>query len=311
MRISKANIDKYENRPSKIKLGWRERGNYGKCEKLTYKKYYRKINFFDECKRFINHSIGRNFDKVFHEFCQKYPKIVCGIKTRDHFFWLFEDRFPLFYIDEQKRIQKYKLDPKPKKYVEFVEDDVDELEYMVEINRAVIDEMNFRLFFIGKLPRFYYDLLYKERNRFISCDHYYKIMHNFHVDTYMLRCFIKEQCEKDRKLYQLLWNEMSNELSESGGIFRKVMITPTKRFYKGDKEFYRYYAELEDSRKKTERERKKRIKEQQENLLHDITEIRKRKELEKNLIDRDRHGFDDESFKGDFYHGQKRKKEKK
>ena len=38
MRISKANIDKYENRPSKIKLGWRERGNYGKCEKLTYKK---------------------------------------------------------------------------------------------------------------------------------------------------------------------------------------------------------------------------------------------------------------------------------
>lgn len=309
--MNEKQLERFENQPQKVKVGWKLHEN-GKCEKLDSRRYWHRIDFFDECKRFINHSVGKHFDKAFHEFCQKYPKFVCGINTRDHFMWYFEvrDRYAVFYLDKQKRIQKYKLDPKPKKYVDFVEDDVDELEYMIEINRAVIDEMSFRLFFLNRIPRYYYDLLYKDRNRFISCAQYNKIMHHFHMDTYMLRSFIKEECEKNRYLFHLLWIEMSNELRESGGIFRKVMITPTKRFYKGDKEFQRYYAELKDSTNKVQRERKKRIKEQHENLLHDITEKRKLQEREKNLIDRDRLGFDNESFKGDFYHGQKRKKKK-
>ena len=35
---------------------------------------------------------------------------------------------------------------------------------------------------------------------------------------------------------------------------------------------------------------------------------RKKKEEDKNIIDRDRLGFDEDSFRGEFYHGQKRKK---
>ena len=35
---------------------------------------------------------------------------------------------------------------------------------------------------------------------------------------------------------------------------------------------------------------------------------RKAAEIAKNIIDRDRLGFNDESFKGEFYHEQKRKK---
>ena len=45
-----------------------------------------------------------------------------------------------------------------------------------------------------------------------------------------------------------------------------------------------------------------------ETLLHDLENEKKRKELVKNIVDRDRHGFDENSFIGEPYHGQKRKK---
>ena len=53
MRISKANIDKYENRPSKIKLGWRERGNYGKYDTDKYIQYNTLIIFIDHTYPFL------------------------------------------------------------------------------------------------------------------------------------------------------------------------------------------------------------------------------------------------------------------
>ena len=45
-----------------------------------------------------------------------------------------------------------------------------------------------------------------------------------------------------------------------------------------------------------------------EDLPGIFPELKEQIEDEKNNIDRDRLGFDEESFKGDFYHGQKRKK---
>lgn len=73
-------------------------------------------------------------------------------------------------------------------------------------------------------------------------------------------------------------------------------------------EYIRYKKERSDSRRKVERERKKESEEYNDDLLFRIEYKRKQAEEEKNNIDRDRLGFDEESFKGDFYHGQKRKK---
>lgn len=73
-------------------------------------------------------------------------------------------------------------------------------------------------------------------------------------------------------------------------------------------EYIRYKKERSDSRRKVERERKKESEEYNDDLLFRIEYKRKQVEDEKNNIDRDRLGFDEESFKGDFYHGQKRKK---
>ena len=59
---------------------------------------------------------------------------------------------------------------------------------------------------------------------------------------------------------------------------------------------------------KEEREKKKLNEETISTLLWSIEDKRKVDELAKDIITRDRLGFDDESFKGEFYHGQKRKK---
>ena len=58
---------------------------------------------------------------------------------------------------------------------------------------------------------------------------------------------------------------------------------------------------------KEEREKKKLNEETVSTLLWSIEDKRKADELAKDIITRDRLGFDDESFKGEFYYGQKRK----
>ena len=76
----------------------------------------------------------------------------------------------------------------------------------------------------------------------------------------------------------------------------------------GTNEYIKYKAEEKDRKNKKEREKKKLNEETISTLLWSIEDKRKADELAKNIINRDRHGFDDESFKGEFYHGQKRKK---
>ena len=61
------------------------------------------------------------------------------------------------------------------------------------------------------------------------------------------------------------------------------------------------------SSRKAHREYKKQQKEIQYSFLTK-DEQRRIKERETDLVKRDSHGFNDESFKGEYYHGQKRKK---
>lgn len=73
-------------------------------------------------------------------------------------------------------------------------------------------------------------------------------------------------------------------------------------------EYIRYKKECSDRKRKENRERKKEREEYNESLLFRLENNKKCREEEKNNIDRDRLGFDEESFKGEPYHGQKRKK---
>ena len=72
-------------------------------------------------------------------------------------------------------------------------------------------------------------------------------------------------------------------------------------------EYYRWKKETKDKSKKTQRERDKERNAKNETLLHDLEQNKKYKERVKDIVDRDRLGFDEHSFKGEAYHGQKRK----
>lgn len=73
-------------------------------------------------------------------------------------------------------------------------------------------------------------------------------------------------------------------------------------------EYRQYKKERQDKKHKEQREYKRQKDEYNESLLYCIEYNRKRKEEEKNNIDRDRLGFDENSFIGEGYHGQQRKK---
>lgn len=72
--------------------------------------------------------------------------------------------------------------------------------------------------------------------------------------------------------------------------------------------YYQWNKERKDRKNKEQRFRDKINEERNETLLHDLEQKKKDKERAKDIVDRDRFGFDENSFKGEFYHGQKRKK---
>ena len=70
----------------------------------------------------------------------------------------------------------------------------------------------------------------------------------------------------------------------------------------------RYLSERSQKINAANRIRKQENEKKLSTLLSDITHKRNYVDEEKNRVDRDRLGFDENSFKGEFYHGQKRKK---
>ena len=81
--------------------------------------------------------------------------------------------------------------------------------------------------------------------------------------------------------------------------------------YPGTPEYDRIMAERRDARRKAIREYKRENEEYLSNLLGSIDADRKAREVQENSIRIAKHGFDEnESFRGDEYHGQKRKKHK-
>lgn len=85
--------------------------------------------------------------------------------------------------------------------------------------------------------------------------------------------------------------------------------TPAKMYYfKDNNEWKQWQKEKKDKINKQNRERERLKKAEDEMILCYIENNKKLKEREKDVIDRDRFGFNEESFKGEPYHGHKRKK---
>lgn len=90
--------------------------------------------------------------------------------------------------------------------------------------------------------------------------------------------------------------------------FELAQDIETKVYKDKSKDYRKWKKETSDAKAKEQREIQRDKQHILETLIHDIESEKKLKEEARNIIDRDRLGFNDDSFKGEFYHGQKRKK---
>lgn len=232
-------------------------------------------NYWQQCKRIdalLDKSIGKPFDEIYSKVCHEYPKMIrWGMTLKDYFnnqfkpncYWGRGKSGP-YYVDENGLIQENKPEPRRKKKYTIIRDINKEPEYRVNHNEIQnqITLMNTIYYTMGKDA--YYRLLDSET---ISERFYNDLKQATHYD-YAL----------DKIIDKMVWRYVYD-----------------KNLHKT--EYKRIKAEDKDFQKKRERENKKLREEQRDGLVQYLTWIRKNKDRENDVQNRDRHGFDNKSFK--------------
>lgn len=317
MKIALSQIENFENTPSKLKIQWKERKNGRRRELVNDKEYYHFSDFYDECKRFIRAKVGCNFDTAFSEFCQKYPKFVNGINTRAYFMDEFRRGvhntyfFNEFEIDNQNRIQLVKRQKRERKGITYY--DGNDVEIGILINTTLLNHPKIFSYFCNKVDKDTFMMLYYGNGE-ITPEQYRKIFWRNHADEYSLSTLIEEIMRERRRMAYKGFNWQPNATYVQRALYHLF-----KEYYKGgkvtihkkDKDYDKIRYELKDLKRKENRELKRLRREDAENILGTVFERRKERdrikaaeERARDIITRDRLGFDEYSFKGETKYGE-------
>ena len=116
--------------------------------------------------------------------------------------------------------------------------------------------------------------------------------------------------EEYKKVYELLcgyW--VCSKRVEIDRKAHPIIEGEVVEYGRGTSVYSQWKHESRDAYRKSKREERRKKLEKEESLLHDIIESRRVKERRENLSKILKHGFDeDESFRGEEYHGGKRKR---
>lgn len=241
--------------------------------------------------KILEASIGMKFNEVYSKICKRF------CKRKDMFLRrMFRDevdskylhcaRHSFYYVDDEGIIREYSPNqPNAKKTVKIP---VSESEIYYKINYSnflkypkILDRM--RITFGNKL--------------------YYKIFNDGKVSQSLGDRIGNTVCLSLRYDYNLQYFNVDNFIIRTKDV--KYI-----EYVRGSKEFTKYYSEYFQARRKSYRESKKKREQELSDLLHRIEYKRKLEALQLNEVTRDRLGFCKDSFTGEFYHGQKRKKRK-
>lgn len=317
MKVQLSQIEDFESAPSRIKIKCKEHKNGKRHELVNDKSWYHFSDFYNECKRFIRANVGRNFDNAFSEFCSKYPKFVNGINTRAHFMdeihkgvhdtYFFNE----FEIDNQNRIQLIKH--KKRERVGITYYDGNDVEIGILINTALLNHPKILSYFINKVDKDTFMSLYYSNGE-ITPKQYRKIFCRNHADEYSLSNLI-EDILKERAYIGFKgfgWQPEASYVHRNlGHLFKEYYKGGKLTIYKKDKDYNKIRYELEDLKRKVNRESKKRRREDSEKILGYVFERRKERdrikaaeERARDIITRDRLGFDEYSFKGETKYGE-------
>jgi hypothetical protein len=269
--------------------------------------------YIDRC---LKKSIGKNFDKVKKHIYEKMSHNIIA-RHEDN----IVDRIICRYIGESRKYNKYTLN----KYILDSQNRIQlNKEYIKRNNKWSEDKKNSKLTIIDKDKEISFRIkdgitdneINKLKNMLINNGSYNKEVFNHIFNGGIL----------SQKKYM----EFINSIKYDAVINLRYgydYIYDTKKYAESlftiyddnvvyifdnvnSSEYIRYKKEISDRKRKERREYKKAKDEYNEDLLFCLEYKKKQREEEKNNIDRDRLGFDEESFKGEPYHGQKRKKKK-
>lgn len=257
--------------------------------------------FWASLDRFLLSCVGLPFNKVYSEFCSKWPAWI-GRWTDTR--WAIRNECNLndpgrtyndFIIDDsgilQKNSKSWRWRKKDKKTISLDTSEVP----------VVLWEFNKSLFKYEDITNYLYGILGRKRVKEIKESEY--------ITQGMVR-YIENCCETRYSWHTFLRNHPHWE--DCGRwVYRKVEKKDVLVVEKGTASYSKITAERRDARRKVRRENLKQKKQVESVLLHDLEQKAKEKERAQNEVDRDRLGFDNQSFIGEPYHGQKRKKNKR
>lgn len=268
----------YDNTPYRTRMRWDVNKN-NKVEDRwedSWEGGHDDKKYWNECKHIdaiLEQSIGKPFADVYSKICKDFSKVYRWGKTGKQY---FKDQFDFgsykrfvrntgyYYVDENGLIQWKKSERKQKRRTIALptgESDVFKVNHDEIQNHTEL--MNTIWYTLG-------------------AEKYYKLL---------------DSDEISEKFY----NELKQATHYDSGIYKIINIMETrwvydKNIHKG--EYRRIKAEDEDARKKRQREREKEREEYLDNLIQYIEW--KRKQVihpEPDEQNRDRHGFNDWSFK--------------
>lgn len=316
MKYKEKDIEMLEKHPTKVPSSVNIKGNkvYKTCKWCSDHDRGNKVrNFYRTLDRFLMSNLGRNINKVFSDFCRKFPERIADENTRQAFrervyeeerwrWYKYHNTY--FYVDSQNRLSfDWKLWNKRHKSIPFILT-WGETETRYEVN---LDFLRNNPDLMDDIARFAgYAVLSKVLTGNVDEKTYQTIASRVGKSwDIKARKFFPDDCHVRGNI--VTWYCTCYDLLHK--IFKHYVASENKvEWGRKSSEFKRYMAESETATRKARKARVDEQKKKFDTLLFELEAKKKLKEQEKNLIDRDRLGFDDESFIGEPYHGQKRKK---
>lgn len=245
--------------------------------------------------RILENSVGKDFDKVFSDICNKFRKKK-NYNFRREFLRQIDPyyraprrrwRYNGYYIDENRIIRSYDAPEKKRKKVRVKVVDRP-VKYFTANTRVFKEYSGVKAMVLQYLGHI---LSYKLFHEKLPMKYYYLVV--CHIEKALDYLYPKKSYRKAPSEFLLIIDESE-------------YVT----YYEGERKFYKYLAETKDASNKVVREKKKKKEIYLSSLLNSIEAERKSRERLENGVTRDRLGFAEDSFTGEFYHGQKRKKRK-
>lgn len=300
------------------KLSMRNSAKYGNCNWRPFidRNSWSKLKIiYHRINKFIKSRIGKSYDEVYSEFRNKFPEYFAGVNLVDDFKNHFEKyqhrhynwRDHNYYVDNNGLIQDgYNKPIKPKTAKINIRSRV--IEY--SFTDYVFEDKRLLNIITTYLPRNYYKYLIKGVS-------FSEIVHNS-IKSYLTKKHVLEALTllySDRWFTSKGWDYcVGNTYKWTGSHYIKTGISVNDKGVEllvfkvniiedcdivaiKSKAFKRSIQDNLKIQKSIRRNRKKQKELEREALLHDLLQERKKKEKEENELIRDRHGFDDHSFK--------------